>query len=472
MLAPCEARPLVEQLSDTYKFTRPLPVLSSYSGFAPNPVFNTCSPSEVMVYATIQYLSFFSIKCSTSNIAKNLNASDSTIKNARNSLSKKSFISRQQDGTYLFKNFNPGRPNELVDAKELVSLHLGYWLPVETLKSKKITNQEKKAFALIKSLTNEKEMKIDMNYISEKLKLSRRAASPLINRLLDENLISRDRPHCRSAFIYQTRGQNMSVYKNELSTEGCLNFKQSTQNDTSKGTQNFPSLSINESNKYFIDSSKDKRASTTYESGQKESFFVLKETIDYLLDKIRRFEESPESQEEDIGSLNAKYTQACIDCDLDKIQELRAKMATHDIRENKTGQSRGDSVRAKGILSDHEYCLKKERHMNLSDDQIKKIGTSAKEKVDLDEYASPKIRKMAFCLTFNSLTLDLKEQHAKSPNMDAAVEICLKWLERDRYELNSAIDPKMAPQGMNRQTNQPIKPSNENYSNSWDWLNK
>lgn len=460
MLAYQETRSLVEQLSDAYQFTKPLPVLSSYSAFVPNKIFNTCSPSEVMVYAAIQYLSFFDIKCSTPNIAKNLNASSSTIRNALNSLSKEQQVLRQQNGTFLFKNHCLGHPKELLTAKELTNPNIGYgyWFPVEILKSKKMSNQTKKAFAVMKSLTYKKEKKIDMNYIASKLGISRSNASPLIQRLLTENLISRDRPHVRSTYIYQTGANDMSIYKQDLPTgaptTGALN-DQCTENRTSKCTENRTSLSIKRSNIFLRDKSKDQRDSGTYQSGQEKSFFVLKETVEFLIQEIEHIAE-PQSQEEEVKNLNDQYTQACVDHDIEKIQELRAKMSVHDVQTKRDGQTKINTEKTKAILSDHQYCLKRNQSVALTVEQIKQIGSAVKEKVKAENYADPKKRNRALCLLFNSIFLDIKSQHPKSLRgypyqkkdrdsmaMTDSVDICIKRMATDDYGINPELVPQI-----------------------------
>ena len=88
-----------------------------------------------------------------------------------------------------------------------------------------------------------------------------------------------------------------------------------------------------------------------------------------------------------------------------------------------------------------------------------------KLRVDLIEYENQKMRKMAFCLTFNSIILDLKEQHAKSNSMDDAVEICLKRLARHAYQLNFEV----VNQETQRKFNKPLA-ANENYGNKQHWM--
>ncbi|WP_299079089.1 hypothetical protein [uncultured Paraglaciecola sp.] len=437
---------------------------TSYSGFVPNEVFNLCSPIEITVFAVIQYLSFFSIKCSNRNIGKNMSSSASGIKNALNSLSKRGLTHRKPDGTYSFRTSSIDHPSAFCEAKELCRQSLGYWFPIDTLKSNKITNQEKKAFSLLKNLTSQQPRKMDMEFIALKLGISRVSVSKIINSLLSKKLISRFRPHHRSAYTYQTGGQEMSIYKKDLSTENRKLIEQGTQNDTPKGTQNFTSLSINKSKRSFIDIGKEERSSDTYKSGQKKSLFFFKELIELLIVEIQEMDRN-KNQEQDSQSLDEQYTQACIGGDLDKIQELRFKMATNEIRGNKTEQIKNSSERTKSILTDYEYLMKKDAYIKIPDELIKKIGSSVKSKVDLSKHEDSKSRKMAFCLTFNSFFLDLKAQLARS-DMRTSVEICLKRLSRDSYDINYEIISR----SVQNSCNEHVSASNQLYESNKNWM--
>lgn len=261
-----------------------LRVVDSYSAFIPNQIFDECRPFEAITYAVVQYLSFHKIKCSARNISKNANLSYSAIKKALRLLRERQFIVKQDDGTYLFGKFNLGHSAELADAREVERLHFGYWFPIDVLKSKRISNQAKRAFALILSLTKSGHNQIGMNYIAEKLDLSREKASPLIGCLLDEGLITRRRNHCRSVYFYQIGEKPMSIYKKDLSTV-CGGNRinpdrlpgKGTPDVTSKGTPDVTSFSIKESNISLRDKRRDKSASDTYKSGGNKDIFFMEE---------------------------------------------------------------------------------------------------------------------------------------------------------------------------------------------------
>ena len=100
-----------------------------YCGFVPNEVFFNSSPLQVCVYATVQFLSFYDIKCSTRNIAKNLNASHGAIRNALCRLCGERLLVKGCHGTYKFINHKLDCSTGVLDANELPSLHYGYWVP-------------------------------------------------------------------------------------------------------------------------------------------------------------------------------------------------------------------------------------------------------------------------------------------------------------------------------------------------------
>ena len=477
MLASNTASSLIEhidQLAGNSGKLKPLPVLSRYSGFVPNEIFQTCAPVQIMVYAVVQYLSFFDIKCSASNVAKNLNASSGTVRNALNSLSNAKVILKQQDGTFLFRSHLQDPSTDFLPAKEMTRRHLGYWLPIETLKSKKINNKDKKTLALISSLIHmKKEKKLEMKYIAQKLGVAKNAASQSVGRLLRQQLISRHRMHTRSAYIYQHgRNENMSIYKKDLPTAaqptGSLN-EQRTQNDPSKCTQNDPPISINKSNKFLIENSKYNSESGTYKSGQKKSLFFFKETIDFLLAEIALLERQQEGPE-DLGMLNAQYTQACIDCDLEKINELRARLASAELEQGRVVQKTGSATKIKATLTDYEYCLKNERSTFITDEQKESIKKAVKHKVGLSQHDDDKKRNMALCLIFNSFILDTKSQYLKSQNIDDAMEICLRRLANDAYEINYELVSKTTQKGL--QDDKPASNQPFGYKKHWnDCLN-
>ncbi len=261
-----------------------LQVVSSYSGFVTNEVYEECRPFESITYAVVQHLSFHSIKCSARNIAKNANLSDSASKKALRLLRKQRSIVKQDDGTYLFKKLNLDGSTELVDARELVSnKHLGYWFPIDVLKSNRINNQAKRAFALISSLIKSGKHQIEMSYIAKKLKLPRQKTSPLIGSLLNEGLISRHRNHHKAVYSYQVTKKTMGYEKN-LSTGRAGNsanysqpYPKGVPMVTSKGVPMVTTLSIKESNISLIDKRKDRRASDTYKNGENKDIFFMEE---------------------------------------------------------------------------------------------------------------------------------------------------------------------------------------------------
>lgn len=296
-----------------------LQVVSSYSSFVPNQVFgdgkkDECRPFEVLTYAVVQYLSFHSIKCSVRNISKNVNLSASAIKKALCSLRKRRFIVKQPDGSYLFANLNLNASAAPVDARKVVRLHLGYWFPVDVLKSQRINNQAKRAFAVILSLTKSGQSKIEMSYIAKKLDLSREKTSPLVGCLLDERLISRRRNHCRSVYFYQIGEKAMSIYKKDLSTTRGYNrsnsnqvYKKGTPGVTSKGTPGVTPFSNKESNISIRDKRRDKRESDTCRAGENKNISFWKE-------EKRR--------------LDVQYTQACNDSDWERMIKIGADLST------------------------------------------------------------------------------------------------------------------------------------------------
>lgn len=88
------------------EFTRDVQDNKSSYGFVPNQVMEECSFPETLVFATVHYLSYNSIKPSCKNITKKSGLSRKVVKNALRSLRERRFIVKQDDGTYLFKNFN------------------------------------------------------------------------------------------------------------------------------------------------------------------------------------------------------------------------------------------------------------------------------------------------------------------------------------------------------------------------------
>lgn len=427
-----------------------LRVIDSYSGFVTNQAFKECRPSEGIVYAVVQYLSFFSIKCSARNIAKHANLSVSTIKNDLCSLRKRRFIVKQDDGTYLFGKVNLNGSTEPVAAKELSRpqpgcQHLGYWFPLDILKSEKINNQAKRAFALILNLIKTGSNQIQMSYIAEKLDLSRVSASKLIAKLLSERFISRHRPHPRSAYFYQIGVKEMRNHKKELSTghEGnSIESDQGTQNDTSKGTQNdtysitLSSISIRES--------RTERELAPLVSRESKSP-SLEKTVEHISSKVGCLEREAKEIAQESKSLDQKYTEACVNRDWKQMTEVRNKAGYFDVKKIAICD---EIATAKGITSNHLYMLNKKQMPMLKQHHINQIGSAIK--AALPELGDAKTRKRVFCLKMNSVLCDIKLEFCKlnkswhyqsrqEATMSRVVRNCLMQAQRSDYRINEKV---------------------------------
>jgi len=229
MLAHSKTSPLFTQRRIPGQFDQPdgKQPFSPNTGCVPSVVFldPRCTPYMIIVYVVIQFLMNNSRKCSTRNIAKYANLSHSAVKNARHLLSKMGLIVKQEDGIYLFKNFDPECSMALVGAKKVGQPHreyFVYWFPIDLLKIKTISSREKMGFALILSLISSGVSKIKIERIAKRLNISERTASRLIKKLSDEELISFHRTYCpetgyKSFNSFQIGVQTMVNHEENLS---------------------------------------------------------------------------------------------------------------------------------------------------------------------------------------------------------------------------------------------------------------
>lgn len=426
-----------------------LRVVDSYSGFVTNEVYDKRRPSEVIVCAVVQYLSFSSIKCSVRNIAKHANLSVSTIKNDLCSLRKRRSIVKQDDGTYLFGKTTISGSTEPVAASELDRpqpgrQHLGYWFPLDILKSEKINNQAKRAFALILSLIKSGVNQIEMRYIAEKLDLSRVSASKLIAKLLSERFISRHRPHNRSTYFYQIGVKEIRNHKKELSTghEGnSIESDQGTQNDTSKGTQN-DTYSITLSSISLRDSRTERELAPIVSRENKS--LSLEKAVEHISSKVEHLEREAEVIAQESKSFDKRYTEACINQDWQQMTEINGKTGYFSVKKIAINS---EIEKAKGVTNDHLHMLNTDT-IPIRQSHINQIGFAIK--ATLPEFENKKNRLPAFCLLMNSVICDIKlafhkinegwhYQSRQEATMNKVVRACLIQARKSDYHLNDKV---------------------------------
>lgn len=412
------------------------PSTLGYSGFVPNETFNKCTTSEILTYAAIQCLSFFDIPCSTWNIVKILNMKESTVKTNVNLLSKKRFIVRRHDGTFLFKNHKLDTSMAFLCPKKLQELHFGYWFPIKLLKDKNLNGTDKKTFSLIKSHTKTIGKCMDISYIAKKIGKSRSTASKSVNRLIENGYLSRRRID-RNSYFYETGGDMNNAGKGI----GC-EMDDMHENATSKPY-------ISNKNKY-INNLNEEGASSTY-GKTNDSLLYLDETVRSMTKKMNDIKRESLEIDKKYSSLNKEYTNACLEKDFEKMQMLRPYMSSTELCK----KIKDDELfKINGYLTDFDFYLKIEHKLNISSAHRNQIGKTIKEIIP--KFLEPKITKKVFCLLMNSVVIDCSQSYHKvlksydwkdskreKKAAQETVNLCLSNVKKNNYQLNQIILPEI-----------------------------
>lgn len=424
----------------------------SYSGFIPNEALESLTPSQTLVYATIQFLSFFGLEVNPPSISKRLPGMGfSTIKNSLYFLIHNFYVKRE-GRAYEFLNHKQDRSKDYLTAKELSSIHKGYWMPLSLLQSHKLKPIDKITLSVIKNLIGTRsERQLSISFIAKKLSRSRNSASVAVNRLLEQGWISRRKRWINGAFYYRIGGLNMSndkPYGKPGSVDNSVGESgDSTENSASNRTENSaPIYSSDLSNKYIIDT-RTEREPDTFKIVENKALFFLKEVINYFSDEVQALERAEREKEAKGGELDKQYTQACSDGDVDLMFSLGAKMA---ITEQKD-KSQGDSLaRARSVAVDHLFAVKQRQFAELRATHIQKIGKGVKAL--LPDFGSGVTRKQAFCILMNSVVCDLRLEYVKvwtdigwrvksreDIAMNQAINNCLRRASKSQYRVNDEI---------------------------------
>ncbi len=425
---------------------------NQYYGFVPNEALAELTTTQSLVYSVVQYLSFFNQKVTPASINKRLvGMPRSTIYNLLSYLKKNKYVA-VDNGKYLFRNHKSDRSKDFLTAREISDIHLGYFIPMSILSDWRLKGIDKITFSIVKNLIgDQKEKQISIDYLAKKLSFHRATASASIGRLLEQGYLSRKKRGNNCAFYYRIGGVNMSdnVYSiSNYRKRPVVDKKQeSTGNATSNPTGNAtPIYSNNKSNIYY----QDRRESTmeeTVELRENNALIFLKDIIDYFSIESKRLEDWSSHLEKEKKSLSDAYTQACLDLDTNRMNDIGAKISALELKEKNQGGRVGT---VKNALVDHLFFLKRRPFAEVGNSHIQKIGKGVKAL--LPAFESSGVRKQAFCLLMNSIICDLRlefydvwkdlDWRLKSRNetaMNKAIDNCLKRASKPNYQVNHEI---------------------------------
>lgn len=429
---------------------------SSYSAFIPNEACEELTPSQCMVYATVQFLSFFSQKITPATINKRLiGMSRGTIRNALLFLKKRAYLVFDKDGV-LFKNHKKDRAKDYLTARELPAIHKGYWLSLSLLSSHRLKPIDKITFGVIMSLIKYKEKKIDISYIAQKINVTVKLTSKSIASLVENAWIKRSRKDTCSPFTYQIgehfmsqkRPQQPYSISDNITSQRDINT-QCHEIDTPKCHEiDVHSNNIDNINNKYRSNLEDAE-SIPYVPGKNNSLFFLKTLVDYVDGFVEKLQREKQRAEVAVQQFDDEYLAACNAGDLKKMVDMRTN-GDMGMRQLKLDAAKRSLENATEITTNHLRAIGGHIFADMTNSDIQQIGKGVK--AILPDFESPTTKKKAFCVLMNSVLYDLKLEYQqvlvktdwrmKSRErvaMQQAINRCLRRAANSRYRINDKV---------------------------------
>ncbi len=368
--------------------------IKQYAGFVPNHIFLHKPPADVIAYAFLQFCDFFSIKVTKQVIEKRLSITYGTLRNCLKRLRDKELILKQSDGSYLFNSLLIGHPNKWVSSKELQIIHNGYWMDIDILGNKDISNITKMVYTAIKSISKST-TKIHQAFIGSKIARGRKSVNRSVKELVKYSLITAQNT-CDGVNIYSIV-ESKKMYSESTGNKKCH------QNGTPVCHQN-GTLSNNISNKYNIDT-----------TGIRDNDILKNLSVDHDLLKLREVVNAErrkytrmrgEIKELEIKETKAieNLTKATIDKDIDKMRRVGEEHSYFERAKNNL-EAKAETLQQK--VTNPEYSLRKytikEKNIKISTVSQKTLA-EAVTKV-LPDFGDEKTTRAAYCLLLNSVYL-------------------------------------------------------------------
>ena len=372
--------------------------IKQYAGFVPNHIFLHKPPADVIAYAFLQFCDFFSIKITKKVIDKRLAITYGTFRNCLKRLRDKELVKKQPDGSYLFSSLIDDHPKKWVTSKELQIIHKGYWVDLDILANKDISNITKMVYIAIKSISKST-TKINQAFIGRKIARGRKAVNRSVQELIKHGLLE-VKNTCDGVNIYSI------VERKKMVSETVTN-KSCHQNDTALCHQN-GTHSNNISNKNYIDHTGDIDNDALKKLAVDHDLLNLEDAVNVERRKYQKIHAEIQETEGKKAEVEKNYTQATIDQDIDEMRRISAECSRIEIKKMNL-EDKAENLKKK--VTDPKYFLRKEKNIRITSSS-QEILEKAVMKV-LPDFKDERTTRAAYCLLLNSLYLTYNSYYFK-----------------------------------------------------------
>ena len=417
--------------------------IKQYAGFVPNHIFLHKPPADVIAYAFLQFCDFFSIKVTKQVIDKRLAITYGTFRNCLKRLRDKELVKKQSDGSYLFNILIDDHPKKWVTSKELQLIHKGYWMELDILGNKDISNITKMVYTAIKSISKSTR-KINQAFIGGKIARGRQAVNRSVKELVKHGLIE-VKNTCDGVNIY-------SIVEGKKMTSETVCNKSCHQNGTSICHQN-GTHSNNISNKNNIDHTGIRKNEILKNLSVDNDLLKLQGVINEERRKYMRMHNEIQEIENKKTKALERLTQATIEKDIDEMRRIGEE---HSYFERTKIKLEGKAETLKEKVANPEYSLRKytinEKNIKISAESQQAMA-EAVEKV-LPDFKDERTTRAAYCLLLNSLYLKynsyyfkrfkknykIKQPKRSEISMEEALRCTISDLSNKRFDLHNDMN--------------------------------
>ncbi len=415
--------------------------IKQYAGFVPNHIFLHKPPADVIAYAFLQFCDFFSIKVTKQVIEKRLSITYGTLRNCLKRLRDKELILKQSDGSYLFNSLLIGHPNKWVSSKELQIIHNGYWMDIDILGNKDISNITKMVYTAIKSISKST-TKIHQAFIGSKIARGRKSVNRSVKELVKYSLITAQNT-CDGVNIYSIV-ESKKMYSESTDKKSCH------QNDTPVCHQN-DTLSNSLSNKYNIDHTGVRDNEDLKNLSTDKDLLRLENAVNQERHRYSTLKSEISSIELKKSEALKKLNEATLNIDIDGMRYMHTAISNLDLSLTRL-ESSAKKITEK--MSSNAYSIHQQMVRNnsvrITAEAMKAIEDSARKV--LPDFRDSKTTNAAYCMlvnslfsSYNSYFMKRKSKNYKKKDNDdcsakEALECVMLDLKNKRYNLSGFTD--------------------------------
>ena len=415
--------------------------MRQYAGFVPNHIFLHKPPADVITYAFLQFCNFFSIKLTKKIIDERLSISYGTFRNSLKNLRDKGFVKKEPEGDYLFNPLAEGNQKQWVTSKELTGLSKGYYIDVDILGDKRISNITKMVYATIKSIAKSRP-KMHQAFIGSKIARERKAVNRSVKQLVKYSLITAHQT-CDEANLY-TIVESKKMYSESTDKKSCH------QNGTPVCHQN-GTLSNSSSNKYNIDNTGVRDNEVLKSLSTDKDLLKLENEINQERHHYSNLMSEISSIEQKKSGALKKLNEATLNIDIEGIRYMHTVVSNLDLSLNRleTSAKKITEKMSSNAYSIHQQIVRN-NSVRITAETMKAIEDSARKV--LPDFKDSKTTNAAYCMLVNSLFSSYNsyfmrrksKNYKKKDNDDCsakeALECVMLDLKNKRYNLSGFTD--------------------------------